>query len=118
MVPGFFPVVPGGRWVHPGSLGSLGFTLAFFGIILGRWGHSGSPRCRWVCGVHSVTRVFIRALVNVAGFIRVRMGSCRGSPRSLGFARVHSGPAWRRRVHSGSRGFTSAQLGVVGIILF
>ena len=31
------------RWVHPGSLGSLGFALGVFGFIRVPWIHSGAP---------------------------------------------------------------------------
>ena len=32
-----------GGWIHPGSLGSLGFVLGVVGFIRGCWVHSGSP---------------------------------------------------------------------------
>ena len=32
-----------GRWVHAGSLSSLGFALGVVGFIRGRWVHSCSP---------------------------------------------------------------------------
>ena len=40
----------------------------------------------------------------------------RGLRVSFGFAWVHSGPPRGRRVHSGSRRFTRAVLGVVAFI--
>ena len=61
----FTRVHAGGRWVHPGSLGSLRFALGVIWFIWGHWIHSGSrsgslgssgvvgftwfrPRGRWV----------------------------------------------------------------------
>ena len=44
-VDGFTRVCPGGRCVHPVSLGSLRCAKAVVGFNLGRWVHSGAP---WV----------------------------------------------------------------------
>ena len=69
--------------------------------------------------VHSGSRRFTCVLLNVAGFIRVRMGSLdRGklSSRSFRFASVHTRANKGHGVHSGSRIFTCALLTVAGFI--
>ena len=68
---GFTRIRPGGRWVHPGSLDSLGFALGVLAFIRGCWVQSGS-RLGSLCslGVVGFTRVPL-----VVRFIGVRVGS-------------------------------------------
>ena len=69
-------VRPGGRWVHPGSIGSVGFALGVVGFIRGLW-------------VQSVAHWLSLGSSGVVGFTRVRTG-CHWVPTvslgSLGFA--------------------------------
>ena len=105
----FTRVRPWGRWVHPGSLGSIKFALGFTGFIRGRWVHLGSS---WVSMGSSV----------VVGFTGVRHGgrwvhwrSPWGSLGALSFAlrvvrfmrghHVHSGSPLRSLSSSGFVGF-------------
>ena len=62
-------VRPGGRRVHPGSLGSLGRALGVVGFIRGNWvnwgapwGSSDSSGVTGLTGVRPGCRWFIRAL--------------------------------------------------------
>ena len=74
------------RWVHPGSLGSLGFALGVVGFIRGHWVDEGAPwrsfsssgvvvftrvrpGCRWV---HSVSLDSLGFGLGVVGFMRGR----------------------------------------------
>ena len=89
-------------------------------------------------GTSDVSRGFSQRRLQFALFIGVLVGSvwrakcCRrrhwgspgftvevyGSIGSLGFAWVYSGASRGRRVHSGSRGFTRAGIGVTELIRF
>ena len=83
--------------------GSLGFALV----------HSGCRRVHWA------SSGFNWALLVVAGFIRVPVGSlwrALWSPGSFEYAYVHSNAPLDRRVHSSSRGFAGARLGIVVFI--
>ena len=60
----------GGRWVHPGSLGSIRFALGVVGFIWVYWVHSGS---RWVSLASS----------GVVGFTRIRPEGRWFHPRSF-----------------------------------
>ena len=91
-VVGFTRVRPGGRRVHPGSLGSLTCALRFVGFIWRRWLYS--------CALSSIV-----CALGVVGFIRGRWihsgvpwGSI-GSSAVVGFTRVRPEG---RRVHPGS----------------
>ena len=68
MVVGFTRVRPGGRWVHPGSLGSLRCALIIVGFIRGRLVHSGSP---WGSLGSSGLVWFARERSGGVGFMRV-----------------------------------------------
>ena len=85
-------VRPGGRWIHQGSLGSLGFAFGVVVLIRGCWIHSSS---RWGSLGSS----------GFVGFTRVRAGV-------VGFNPVRAGSRW---VHPGS---LSSLLGVVGCALW
>ena len=136
---GFTSVRAGGRWVHPGSLGSVGFALGVVGFIRGRWIPSGSPwgsfgslGGRWVQVVGftwllSVGRCVhpwsFRSLgfsLGVVGYIRGRWiysGSLCGPLSSsgvVGFTRFRPRCHW---VHPGSLDSLGFALGVVGFIL-
>ena len=90
---------------YSGSQGSFSFL----------WVHSGAPSGR---PVHPGKREFNRALLEVVGFIGVRIGSLVRAWRSsdsFGFAWVHL-EARCDRFYAGSRGFTQARIGVVGLI--
>ena len=103
-------LAPGGRSVHPGSLGSLGGALVVVGFIRSRWVHPGS---HWVSFSPS----------GVIGFILVRPGRrCvhLGSLVSLWFALGVVGFIRSRWIDSGSPWVSSGSLvivlGVVGFI--
>ena len=87
-VRGLTPVGPGSRWVHPWTLGLVGFALGVIGFVKDR-------------GVHSVVHWVSLGSSEAVGFTRVRPGG-----RS-----VHPGSWWRpggRWVHPvllGSPGF-------------
>ena len=98
-VVGFTRVRSGGRWVHPGSLGSHGFALWIVGFILGRRVHSDAPS-----GSLGSSGVF--------WFTRVRPGGRwfhLGSPCSLWCPQI---VFWLIRCHSG------APLGPLGSFWF
>ena len=87
---GFTGVCPGGRWIHPGTLGSLGFSLVIVEFIRGHRVHSGSH-----CGSFGSSRV--------VGLTRISPGGRWVHPRSfgsLGFALWVAGFIWRHWVHS------------------
>ena len=67
----FTRVCPWGRWVHPGSLGSIKFALGFTGFIRGRWVHLGSS---WVSMGSSVVVGLLAFAMGVVGFTGVRLG--------------------------------------------
>ena len=71
----FTRVRPGGRWVHPGTLGAFGFALGGVCFIWGRWVHSGAPwsslSSSWLLGF---TRVRPGDRWILSRFTRVRQG--------------------------------------------
>ena len=74
-VVGFTCVRSGGRWVHPGSLGSHGFALWIVGFILG-------------CRVHSHAPSGSLGSSGVVRYTRVRPGGRRFHPGVVGFTLV------------------------------
>ena len=112
-------------FIHVSLLGSAYGSPGLFGFARN---HSGARRG---LRVHSCSRGFTRARIEVFGFICVRLDSLRvRRMRSLGFTRVrlgvalfnrvawvHSGAHRCRWVHSGSRGFIRARVGVSWFIL-
>ena len=139
-VVGFTRVRAGGRWVHPGSLGSLGFALVSLGssgvvgfslvhaggqwgslcsrgfalgvvgFILGRWVHSGS---RW--GPLGLLGSLVSAM-GFVGFSRSRLVHSCSLSRSLGSP---WGSFIRGRwVHSGCPYGSLGSSGVVAITQF
>ena len=82
-------------------------------------GHSGS---RWFTPARIGVSMFIRIGVRSIGcafgnpgsfcFARFHSGARIGHRFRSELARVHSGVTTARRVHSGSRGFTPARIGV------
>ena len=89
------------RWVHPGSLGSLGFAMGVVGFIGGFWVQWCSP-----CGSLGSSWV--------VGFTRVRPGDCWVHMVVVRFTQVRPGGSW---VHAGSLGSLGFALGVVGLII-
>ena len=78
---------PGGRQVHPGSLGSLMCALGVVGFIRGRWVHWGAPWGR---------RIYPGSLDS--------MVCALGSSGSSAVVRFTGMRPERRRVHPGSLG--------------
>ena len=64
----------GGRWVHPGLLGSLARDLGVVGFFRGRWFHSRAPCGRFV---HSRSLDSLAHALCVVGFIRGRWAHMR-----------------------------------------
>ena len=102
---------PDGLRAHPGSLGSLGCTLGFVGLIRGRWVHSCAPKgslgsfgCAlgvvvYICGRWGPPLCSL-ALTGFIGFAGVRPAvrwfhlgenwECLSSSRVVGFTRVRT----------------------------
>ena len=104
---------PRGRRVHSGSRGFIQACLVVVGVRVGSlgraYGSSGTYGFVWVR----------TARLGVVGLIRVGVGSLgrpKGSSSSFWVVWVLLGAFWCRRVHTGSRGFTRASLGVDGLI--
>ena len=134
-VVGFTPDRHGGSWVHPGSLGSLGFALQVVRLICGRWVHSRSPwgsfgssralRFRlWGGRVYSGSFGSLGCALGVVGFILGRWCHSVSPLVSLssygviGFTQVRAGCC---RVHTGSlgsQGFTLGWLCSSGVVGF
>ena len=113
--------------VRVGSLGRAKRSPGSFGFALGHLGTHTSLRvqsgsCSGPSGslFHSVWPRLTEARLGDARLILVRLGShwrTYWSPGSFGLARVHSCVTTGRRVHSGSRGFNPARIGVSVFIL-
>ena len=136
-VVGFTRVRHGGRWVHPGSLGSCRCALEFDGFILRGWVHSGThcgslcssgvvrftrmcPRGRWV---HPGPLGSLMYALCVVGFIRGGTLVCpgcswvyRGSWCSLGSALGFVGFIRGRWGHSDAPWGSLGSLGSSGVV--
>ena len=118
-VAGFTRVLVGLLASDKGASGLFGFE----------WVHLCVPKCRCVLTgsltvvprdrrVHSGSRGFTRACLEVVGIIRVLVGTLgrvMGSSGSIGFARMNLGAPTGRRVHCG---FAGSGIAVVGFIRF
>ena len=110
-------------------LGSLGFTLVYFGLVSLSWGNFVSLRItRLNLGVYSGSLRFnlvqsgsirfTRVHSDSLGFTRVHwnpLGSTRVHSDSPGFTQDHSCSFWFTRVNSGSISFTQVHLGSLGL---
>ena len=99
---------PGGRWVHPGLLGSLGTAVVVFGFF--RCSTRVRPGGRWV---HPVSRGSLGCVLDVVGFISDAPWGSLCSSGVIGFTRVRSNVCW---VHLGPFGSIGCALGIVGSI--
>ena len=81
VVVGFPRVLPSGRCVHLGMLGSLGLALGILGFIQGRSVASGSP---WGWLGSSGVAMFTEVRSGVVGFTRLRSRGRWVNPWSLG----------------------------------
>ena len=117
---GFIGVRPGGRQIHPGSLGC---SLGIVGFIRCRWVHFGSSGIAGFIEMLPVNRRvhpgYLGSLVSALRVVVfIRGHTCRPwrSPGSSGF----TGYIWERAggfwVPSGSPSSLGCTLGVVGII--
>ena len=119
-VAAFIGVCPGGRRVHPMSLGSLGSALGVVGFIRGRWVYCGALRASSRCDLE------VYCSSAIAGFIVVHPGGrsvrwvawCAywgllGTSGVTGFMGVRP---WGRLVHQGLLGSLGCVLKVVVFI--
>ena len=116
---GGFRVRVGGRWVYPGSLGSLACALAVVGFVRDRLVHSGaslgSSGFLWFIRERPGSVAFIR----VVGFILgrwVHSVAPWGSFGSSGVVRITQLRPGYRWIHMGSFGSLRCALGVFGFI--